>query len=141
MERPFFLGRLICIFLLATAVGCSRVSDRLSNIFDRVEQTKALSAETQVKMLRGALQSYRIDVGEYPSTSEGLTALMAPPPDAAYYWDGPYLMDEIPLDPWDTPYQYEYPSETSTGFALYSLGADGRTGGEGVDADIGYLPQ
>ena len=104
------------------------------------DQSRMAVAEYQVEGLTGALQIYRLDVGSYPSTSQGLAALLAAPTDVADYWNGPYLMDETLLDPWDTPYQYESPVENLQGFALYSLGADGQPGGEGVNADIGYLP-
>ena len=108
-------------------------------LFGRVDQSKVRTAETQVKMLRGALQAYRLDVGRYPSTIEGLAALMRPPPEMAAHWRGPYLGDDLPLDPWRTPYRYESPVDNLQGFALYSLGADAKEGGEGTDADIGYL--
>ena len=60
-------------------------------------------------MLRGALQAYRLDIGRYPTTSEGIAALMHPPPQASAFWRGPYLADELPLDPWRTPYVYVSP--------------------------------
>ena len=98
------------------------------------------TAETQIKMLRGALQAYRLDVGRYPSTEEGLAALIRAPAGAAEFWAGPYLEDEVPPDPWNTAYRYEHPANNLQGFALYSLGADSERGGEGVDAEVGYLP-
>ena len=124
---------LVILGLLAGLVG--------PQLFGKVDQSKVQTAQTQIKMLRGALQAYRLDIGRYPSTTEGLAALMRPPQDAAAYWGGPYLDDEVPLDPWREPYRYESPAETLQGFALYSLGADSTNGGEGVDADIGYLPE
>ena len=105
------------------------------------EEAKAKVADTQVKMLRGSLLTYRLDVGQFPSTAQGLSALNAPPQDIAQYWRGPYLDDDVPLDPWRKPYVYEFPAETRHGFALYSLGADAVPGGDGVGADIGVLPQ
>jgi len=110
-------------------------------IMGQVEQANVRAAETQVKMLRAALQTYRLDVGRYPTTSEGLAALMSPPPEVADYWRGPYLDDELPADPWRTPYRYESPVENLQGFVLYSLGADQAEGGEGDNADIGYVPE
>ena len=127
----------VCAAILVTASGCSR-ADR---ILDRADSSKALTAETQVKMLRGALITYRLDIGTYPSTSEGLAALMAAPANSVDYWQGPYLEDELPLDPWGQAYQYESPADNEYGIAIYSLGADGRRGGEGFDADLGYLPE
>ena len=110
-------------------------------IMGQVDQANIRAAETQVKMLRAALQTYRLDVGRYPTTTEGLAALMSPPPDVADYWHGPYLEDELPADPWRTPYRYESPVENLQGFVLYSLGADQAEGGEGDNADIGYVPE
>ena len=110
-------------------------------LFGRVDASKVQTAETQIKMLRGALQTYRLDIGTYPSTGEGLEALMSPPAEVADYWRGPYLEDELPLDPWREPYKYEQPAETLQGFALYSLGADSESGGDDINADIGYLPE
>ena len=110
-------------------------------LFGRVDSSKIKAAETQVKMLKSALQTYRLDVGQYPTTAQGLGALMNPPPEAADYWDGPYLEDELPLDPWRTAYVYQFPAENLQGFALFSLGADSLNGGEGINADVGYLPE
>ena len=123
---------LVILGLLAGLVG--------PRLLGRVDQSRVQAAQTQIKMLRGALQAYRLDVGHYPSTAEGLTALTRPPPAAAALWHGPYLEDELPLDPWRTPYRYESPADNLQGFALYSLGADSTEGGEGIDADIGFLP-
>jgi general secretion pathway protein G len=124
---------LVILGLLAGLVG--------PRLFGKVDSSKVKTAETQVKMIRGALQTYRLDIGNYPNTAEGLNALMKAPPDVAAYWEGPYLEDELPPDPWRTPYLYQYPVNNLQGFALYSLGADSQQGGEGIDADIGYLPE
>ena len=122
---------LVILGLLAGLVG--------PRLFDRVDESKVRTAQTQIRMLRGALQTYRLDIGRFPSTAEGLAALMQPSAEAAAYWKGPYLEDELPLDPWRTPYRYESPVDNLQGFALYSLGADSKEGGEDTDADIGYL--
>ena len=123
---------LVILGLLAGLVG--------PRLFGRVDASKVQTAETQIKMFRGALQAYRLDVGRYPSTSEGLAALIRAPAESAEFWNGPYLEDEVPPDPWNTPYLYEHPADNLQGFALYSLGADSERGGEGVDAEVGYLP-
>lgn len=127
---------MVVLVILGLLVGL--VGPRL---FGRVDSSKVQVAETQIKMLRGALQAYRLDIGRFPSTAEGLTALLRPPPEVAAFWSGPYLDDEMPLDPWRTPYRYEHPTDNLQGFALYSLGADAKEGGEGVNADVGYLPE
>lgn len=110
------------------------------NLMTYLANSQVRAADTQVKMLRTALLAYRLDVGAFPSTQEGLAALMRPPPDVAEYWRGPYLDDEVPLDPWRTPYRYVFPADTLQGFALYSLGADAAEGGEDENADVGLLP-
>ena len=108
-------------------------------IFRSLDVANVRTAEVQVKNLRSALETYRLDVGQFPSTTEGLIALMSPPSDVEPGWNGPYLDDAVPVDPWNRPYVYESPAETPHGFALYSLGADGTEGGEGHNADVGYL--
>ncbi len=123
---------LVIIGLIAGLVG--------PQFFGRVETSKVKTADTQIKMLKTSLQTYRLDNGTYPSTDEGLLALVRRPHGGNGLWQGPYLDDELPLDPWSRPYQYRLePSSTQT-FVLYSMGADGQPGGEGLDADVGYLP-
>lgn len=124
---------LVILGLLATLV--------LPRFLDRTDIARIDIANTQIKMLRGALQTYRLDVGTYPTTGQGLAGLMSAPPDVAEYWRGPYLQDELPDDPWRNPYQYAAPVDNLQGFVLYSFGADGVRGGEGDNADIGYLPE
>ncbi len=122
---------LVILGLLAGLVG--------PRLFGRVDSSKVRTADTQIKMIRGALQTYRLDVGSYPTTGQGLAALQLRPSEVAAYWDGPYLEDDIPLDPWHTAYRYQAPVDNLQGFALFSLGADATEGGEGINADIGYL--
>jgi general secretion pathway protein G len=78
-------------------------------------------------------------MGEYPSTQEGLGAIIRSPDSARAQqnWKGPYLDEELPLDPWGTAYQYRREPNGMQDFTLYSLGADTKPGGEGLDADIG----
>ena len=93
-------------------------------------------------MLKGALDSMRLDIGRYPSAIEGLSLLNQAPRDEriAGKWKGPYLDEALPPDPWGQPYQYAVPGANGQPFALYSFGADGKRGGEGIDADVGLLP-
>lgn len=126
---------LVIIGLLAGLVGPS--------LFRQADRAKVQTAETQVKMIRGALHAHRLDMGRFPSASEGLQGLMRAPNDAkqAQFWQGPYLDGEVPVDPWNRDYYYDLQSSDREGFTLYSLGADGEPGGDGFNADIGYLPQ
>ena len=124
---------LVILGLLAGLVG--------PRLMGYLEGSKVDIAETQIKMLRTTLLSYRLDVGAYPTTAQGLVALMSPPDEVADYWRGPYLDDALPDDPWRNPYQYEAPVDNLQGFVLYSFGADSARGGEGDNADIGILPE
>ena len=112
----------------------------VTQLLNRLDTSKVAAADTQIKMLRSALQTYRLDVGSYPTTAQGLAALMSPPDEVATYWRGPYLDDVLPDDPWRHPYQYEAPVDNLQGFVLYSFGADSAKDGEGDNADIGFLP-
>jgi general secretion pathway protein G len=125
---------LVIIGLLAGLVG--------PKLFGKVDSSKVQTAQTQVKMIKGALESMRLDIGRFPSGQEGLALLNTQPQDekARNRWRGPYLESELPLDPWDNAYQYSVPGANGQAFALYSFGADGRRGGEGLDADVGLLP-
>lgn len=125
---------LVIIGLIASLVG--------PRLFTQLEGSQVRVAETQVKMLRGAVETFRLDMGRLPTVEEGLRVLYAKPTDtrAAERWRGPYLDESVPLDPWDTPYQYAIPGRDGQPFALYSLGADRAAGGEGNDADVGILP-
>jgi len=123
---------LVIIGLLAGLVG--------PRLFGRVDTSKVQATEAQIKMLRGAIDTYRLDVGVLPDTTVGLKALTTPPDSVRARWKGPYLEDALPADPWGNPYQYAVPGADGRPYALYSLGADGKRGGEGVDADVGWLP-
>jgi general secretion pathway protein G len=123
---------LVIMGLLAGLVG--------PRLFGKVDQSKVQTAETQIKMLRGALQTYRLDVGSFPTTAQGLLALQQAPSDVSDYWRGPYLSDDLPQDPWRSSYQYQSPMNNLQGFSLYSYGADSVEGGDGLNTDIGYLP-
>jgi general secretion pathway protein G len=104
-------------------------------MFGRVGQAKQKAAAAQIELFGTALDSFRLDVGRYPTTSEGLEALIVRP-SGVESWNGPYLKkQEIPLDPWGHPYHYESPGSHGD-YDLYSYGRDGVEGGEGEDADI-----
>ena len=125
---------LVIIGLLASLVG--------PKLFGKVDSAKVQTAQTQVKMLKGALETMRLDIGRFPTTAEGMALLNEAPRDekVAPRWKGPYLDQAVPLDPWGGPYQYSVPGSGGQSFSLYSFGADGKRGGEGNDADVGLLP-
>ena len=125
---------LVIIGLLASLVG--------PKLFGKVDTSKVQTAQVQVKMLKGALGTLRLDIDRFPTAAEGLVLLNTAPQDERLraLWRGPYLDGELPKDPWGAPYQYSVPGAGGQPFALYSLGADGKRGGEGLDADVGILP-
>ena len=125
---------LVILGMLAGLVG--------PRLFGKLDSSKVKIAQTQVKMLKGSLETYLLDVGDYPETEEGLEALVRKPRSerAAAEWQGPYLDDEVPMDPWGRPYEYAREPSGLQDITLYSLGADGKPGGEGLDADVGFTP-
>jgi len=126
---------LVIIGLLAGLVG--------PKLFSKVDTAKVQTAQAQVKQLKGALETMRLDIGTFPTEEQGLNLLVVKPTDEKLRvkWNGPYLEEStVPLDPWGNPYQYSLPGANGQPFALYSFGADGKKGGEGTDADIGMLP-
>lgn len=97
-------------------------------------RAKSNTAGIQLENLGAVLDLYRLDVGRYPSESEGLDALVNPPADIGN-WAGPYLKKSSSLlDPWDKPYQYRFPGQHGE-YDLFTLGADGQEGGEGENRD------
>lgn len=106
------------------------------------ERDRAAVRKTQIDIgvIETALDQYRLDMMRYPTGQQGLDALLRVPSDARQpqnYRPGGYLRGALPVDPWGNPYQYRVPGERGGAFDLYSLGADGQPGGEGLDADIG----
>ena len=121
---------LVILGLLAALIG--------PRILGRVGGAKQKIARSQIAMLEAALDQYRLDMGRYPSTEEGLRALIEPPEDEEQRrkWQGPYLKKaKIPKDPWGHDYHYRYPGEHGE-YDLWSYGADGQPGGTGENADI-----
>ena len=103
-------------------------------MFGKVGTSRQKAAKAQISLFETALDTYRLDVGKYPTTEQGLQALRVKP-DGVQRWAGPYLPKQVPLDPWGHPYKYTCPGEHGD-FDLVSLGADGNSGGEGEDLDI-----
>ncbi|OQX25220.1 MAG: type II secretion system protein GspG [Desulfobacteraceae bacterium IS3] len=117
---------MIILGLLAALVG--------PRMFGKVGSSKQKSAKAQISLFETAIDTYRLEVGKFPTTEQGLQALRVKP-DGVTKWDGPYLPKDIPLDPWGNPYTYKYPGEHGD-YEIVSYGADGRAGGEKEDADI-----
>jgi general secretion pathway protein G len=115
---------LAIIGLLGALVG-----PRLLAQFDDAREK---TAEQQVRMLRSALDTMRLDIGRYPTDEEGLQLLLNAPsdPDIKTLWHGPYLEGDMPLDPWHKAYLYSHDGKEPNPLALYSFGADGKPGGK-----------
>ncbi len=121
----------LIIGLLSTIVGVS--------IFAQVDKGRVTATSVQIANLESVLELYRMDSARYPTTQQGLDALVNEPDDARNYPPGGYLQKHrVPVDPWGNRYEYEQPGQINThSFDIWSFGADGKPGGEGVDGDIG----
>jgi general secretion pathway protein G len=118
------------IGLLATVV--------LINVLPSQDKAMRVKAQGDIATLGQAMEMYRLDNMTYPGAGEGLTALRTPPANLELpqnYRAGGYIKD-LPNDPWGRPYQYVTPGRSGQAFDIFSLGADGKPGGEGNDADI-----
>ncbi len=118
---------IVIIGLLAAYVG--------PKYFSQLGKSEVTVAKAQIDAFDKSLDTYRLDVGRYPSTEEGLNALMVAPPSAGAKWNGPYLKKGVPQDPWGRVYQYRSPGSKAD-YEILSLGKDGQPGGTGDNADI-----
>ena len=131
--RGFTLVELIVVILIIAILAALVVP----NLINRAGQAKRAKAASDISVLAGTLQTFRIDNDRYPSQEEGLQALRNPPPDATGSARPPYTTKEIPLDPWGFDYQYQWPGPLGNdSFTLLSYGSDGAPGGEGDASDI-----
>ena len=118
------------IGLLATVV--------LINVLPSQEKAMRVKAQGDIATLAQAMEMYRLDNLTYPGAADGLASLRTPPANLALpqnYRSGGYIKD-LPSDPWGRPYQFASPGQAGRPFEIFSLGADGKPGGEGNDADI-----
>lgn len=118
---------IVIIGLLAAYVG--------PKYFSQLGKSEVTVAKAQIEAFEKALDTYRLDVGRYPTTEEGLGALLAAPATAGAKWNGPYLKKGVPPDPWGRPYLYKAPGAKAE-YEITSLGKDGQPGGAGDSADI-----
>jgi len=125
---------LVEILVVITIIGLimALVGPRVLNYLG---ESKVKAAKIQVQSFASALDLFYLDTGRYPSSAEGLTALVQPT-GGALAWNGPYLKGgAVPMDPWGKPYLYRSPGEHGA-FDVVSLGSDGQEGGNGTAADI-----
>jgi len=121
---------IVILGILAGVVG--------TQVMKQPDKAKVAAATVEIDTFESALQHYALEVGDYPTTDEGLQALWQAPEDAEN-WDGPYIQKPDFTDPWGNSYQYEYPGthqDEGYDYDLYSYGKDGKEGGESYDADI-----
>ena len=130
-QRGFTLLELLVVIviigLLAAYVG--------PKYFAQLGKSEVTIARAQIDGFEKALDTYRLDVGRYPGTEQGLAALLAKPAEGAERWNGPYLSKKLPLDPWGHAYVYRSPGNGKP-YDLICYGRDGQPGGSGDDADI-----
>lgn len=114
------------------------------NVLGRVDKARVTAAKADIATLEQALEMYRLDNHTYPSTDQGLEALIVKPggEPAAKNWnpEGYLKKSKLPLDPWGNAYQYLAPGQEQRPYDLFSFGADGREGGDAYDADVGNWP-
>ena len=125
---------LVTIAIIATLAGIIAPA-----LFGNVGEARRNSAKSQIQIFALALDAYRVDNDAYPSTEQGLEALRSFPTggEPARNWKGPYLRQMVPLDPWGRAYVYVAPGVANpNAYDLYTLGKDGKSGGEGEDADL-----
>ena len=136
-QRGFTLIEIMVVVVIIGVLGAIVVPQFMS----RPDQAKVTAARTDILAISTSLEMYRLDNFHYPSTQQGLEALVKRPQGAPVprSWNLQGYLKSVPIDPWGTPYQYLNPGVHAAdgSYDLYSLGADGVTGGEGYGADIG----
>lgn len=136
--RGFTLIELMVVLVILGVLAALIVP----KVMDRPDEARVMAAKQDIAALVQALKLYRLDNMRYPSTEQGLQALVAKPTLAPIpgNWKGGGYLERLPNDPWGTPYQYLNPGRQGE-IDVYSLGADGQPGGEGNDADVGNWQQ
>jgi general secretion pathway protein G len=120
------------VVLMIIGLFAALVAPRL---FRKTDTARVTATRAQINSFMTALGAYKLDTGTFPTTEQGLQALRTRPSSMAQ-WDGPYLPQEIPVDPWGRPYVYKFPGEHGDEPDVISFGQDGQSGGEGTSADI-----
>ena len=132
-QRGFTLIEIMVVVVILAVLGALVVPKILENV-DKARVTRAAS---DIRAIQTALELYRLDNFKYPTTEQGLQALVTQPSDPTItnYRSGGYL-PSMPKDPWNNPYQYVSPGANGRDYDIISYGRDGKPGGEGYDADI-----
>lgn len=132
LQRKGFTLLELLVVLLIIALLAGYVGPKL---FGEVGKARTKTAASQMKSISSALDRYRLDTGKYPEGEVGLKALMTNEGNVPG-WDGPYMTNEIPPDPWGRPYVYRVPGDNGKDYDLRTLGSDGKPGGTGEDLDV-----
>ena len=122
---------MVVIVILAILAGLV-----VPKVVGQSDKARVKTTETALATVSNALDMYKVDNSRYPTTAQGLDALITPPADAKNYPDGGYIKGGYPTDGWENELQYVAPGSEGRAYDLFSLGADGQQGGEGQDADI-----
>lgn len=131
IDRGFTLLELLVVMVIIGLLA-SYVAPRY---FDQIGKSEVKATRAQLDAFEKALGAYRLDVGHYPTTDQGLKALNERPSEEPK-WAGPYLSKQVPSDPWGRAFIFRSPGDAGHDFELMSLGKDGQRGGTGLDADI-----
>jgi len=134
-ESGFTLIELLVVMIILAILAAFAIP----RILGRTEDARRTAALADINSFKAALNVYKADNGEYPTTEQGLESLRVKPTSdpVPRNWQGPYIQEALKPDPWGNPYQYVFPGENNTAdFDLSSLGADGQPGGTGNNADI-----
>ncbi len=122
---------MVVIVILAILAGLV-----VPKVVGQSDRARIKTTETALATVSNALDMYKVDNSRYPTTAQGLEALLTPPSDAKNYPEGGYIKGGYPTDGWENEMQYVSPGSEGRPYDLFSLGADGQQGGEGQDADI-----
>ena len=134
MPRPRYTGFTLLELLVVLVIIGLLAGYVAPRYFSQVGKSEVKVAQAQMDAFDKALVQFRLDIGRFPTTEEGLDALVKKPANEPK-WNGPYLSKAVPNDPWNRPYLYRSPSEKGD-FDLTTLGKDGKPGGTGEDADL-----
>ncbi|MBH9396982.1 type II secretion system major pseudopilin GspG [Pseudomonas aeruginosa] len=134
-QRGFTLIEIMVVVVILGVLAALVVPQ----IMSRPDQAKVTAAQSDIKAIAMALDIYKLDNHGYPSTQQGLEALVSKPSGSppARNWNPDGYLKRLPIAPWGNPYQYIVPGSQGNAYDLFSYGADGRSGGEGLNADIG----
>lgn len=133
LERGFTLIEIMVVVIIIGILAAIVAP----NVIGRIDQAQIKKAESDIRALESALDLYRLDNFQYPTSEQGLEALVTKPNDPSIRnWQPGGYLKSLPKDPWGNPYQYRYPGNNRE-FDVFTLGNDERPGGEGINADIG----